>query len=203
MFEGLSDWDKGQFVYLSLLLIIVMMGAVSLRAQGLGQMLRMLFAWLVIFGILFIAAEHREDAMRLLDRAAGGIDPARGVQDGSEFRIRARADGHFWVRAEINDEPVLFLIDTGASDIVLTAETATRIGIDPASLHYDRAAMTANGPVQGATVRLDRISIGPIVRENMPASVTKGALGINLLGMQYLRSLSGWRVEGDTLILRS
>lgn len=202
MFDGLDGTDKAYALYLSIILVAVLIGSASLRGIGFGRALRMAAAWVAIFALILIATTYRDEANSVFGRLVGEVDPARGRVEGQEFHLRARDDGHFWVRGAINDEPVLFLVDTGASGIVLTSDAAERIGIDVSTLTFDQAARTANGTVRGAGTRVAKLEIGPIIRSDMPVSVTEGELDTNLLGMSFLRTLSGWRVEGDTLIMR-
>ena len=202
MFDGLDGTDKANALYLAIILIVVLLGSASLRRIGIGPALKMVAAWVAIFAVILIIVTYRDDAKGILDRVVGNVDPARGRVEGNEFHVRARDDGHFWVRATVNDEPLLFLVDTGATDIVLTDAAAARIGIDIAMLTFDRVANTANGVVRGAGTRVAKLEVGPIVRTNMPVSVTQGDLDTNLLGMSFLRTLRGWRVERDTLIMR-
>jgi aspartyl protease family protein len=202
MFEGLDGMDKANALYLTLLLLIVLVSSASLRRIGFRRALGMAAAWVAIFAAIIIVTTYRDDASTVFNRLAGEVDPARGRVEGQEFLIRARDDGHFWVRATINGEPVLFLVDTGATDVVLTEDAARRVGIDMSRLIFDRVASTANGPVRGAGTRVATFEVGPIVRTNVPVSVTEGALDTNLLGMSFMRTLGGWRVEGDTLVMR-
>jgi len=202
MLDGLDDMDKANALYLSIILLVVLVGSASLRRIGFGKALGMAAAWVGIFAVILIATTYRDEAAMVFARVAGEVDPARGRIEGHEFHIRARDDGHFWVRAEIDGVPLLFLVDTGASDVVLTAAAAARVGIDVRQLEFDRIARTANGTVRGAGARVRQMEVGPIVRSNVPVSVTEGALDTNLLGMSFLRTLGGWRVEGDKLILR-
>lgn len=197
MFDGLDEWDKGQAVYLIALLLFILLSSAVVRRSGVSRTLAMLLVWLVVIGVVAFAANRREQLLGLL----GEHDPVVAVADGGGVQLTARDDGHFWVRAEVNDEPVLFLIDTGASDIVLSRAAAERIGIDTEALRFDRRAMTANGMVRGASVNLGSIEIGGIVRSDIPATITEGPLRTNLLGMRYMRTLKGWRVEGPTLTL--
>lgn len=196
MFNELDQWDKGQAIYLIALLLFVLLSSVVVRRNGVGRTLSMLLVWLVVIGVVAFAASRRDQILSLLGEQA----PVT-LANGEGVRLPARDDGHYWVRAKVNGEPVLFLIDTGASDIVLSHEAARRIGIDTDALRYDRPALTANGMVRGASVNLQSIEIGGIMRSDIPATVTQGPLATNLLGMRYMRSLKGWRVEGSTLTL--
>lgn len=202
MYDALDGMDKANAIYLSIILVVVLIGSASLRRMGPGRAIGMAAAWIAMFAVIIIATTYSDDSKAIFGRFIGEVDPARGRVQGREFHIRSRSDGHFWVRAEINDASVLFLIDTGASGIVLTADTAARIGIDVDTLVFDQMARTANGTVRGASTRVAKLEVGPIVRTDMPVSVTLGELDTNLLGMTFLRTLGGWRVEGDSLIMR-
>lgn len=202
MFEGLDDMDKANALYLSIILVAVLIGSASLRRVGFKRVLTMAAGWIAIFAAIIVATTYQAEVSGLLGRLTGAVDPASGRVAGQEFHVRARDDGHFWVRGEINGQTLLFLVDTGASDIVLTDEAARRVGIDVERLNFDRVANTANGIVRGAGTRVDQLEIGPIVRSDVPVAVTEGALDTNLLGMSFLRTLGSWRVEGDTLIMQ-
>ena len=167
-----------------------------LRGIGFSKTLKMSLSWIAIFGVLILIVTQWPAI-----RAA--IDPASPVSQAGEVRVAARDDGHFYVRAHVNGEPVLFMVDTGATDIVLNARTAERLGFNADGLRFDGVAETANGMVRIAGVRLDSIEVGSIRLDNVPASVNEGDLTTNLLGMRFLNALSGWRVEGGTLILRN
>lgn len=193
----LSPMEWGYVVFLGLLLVSLM---VSARQGGFLRMLRNAMIWIAIFGAVFVIGTYRED---ILQRVRAEVDPAsaRVVAATGEVRIKSHADGHFWVRAAVNGVPTLFLIDTGASEIVLSRKSAAAAGIDTGKLVFSQRTVTANGVVGSAPVRLDGIAIGPIERVRIGAVVPNGALEVNLLGMRFLRSLQSWRVEGDTLIM--
>lgn len=199
MFEGLSTGEKGALVSMVGFGVLILMNLIPrLRQIGLSQTLKMSLSWIVIFGGLILIVSQWP-AIR------GAVDPASprtttGVS-GEELLLTAREDGHFYARAAVNGETVLFMVDTGATDIVLTMATAERLGFAQNQLRFDGVAETANGAVRTAGVRLGELSIGPVTLRDVPASVNEGALTNNLLGMRFLRALSSWRVEGDTLIL--
>lgn len=198
---NLGDLTPIGWAYVALigLFIISLLGAV--RHIGVLKTLRNVLIWLMIFGGVFVLGVYREDIGQPVraefDPAAAQVMTASG-----EVRIRGHADGHFWVRADVNGVPTLFLVDTGASEIVLSKKSAAAAGIDLNGLTFSGRAMTANGVVGSAPVRLDSLSIGPIARAPIGAVVPDGALEVNLLGMRFLRSLKSWRVEGNVLILQ-
>ena len=196
MFEGLSSGEKAALISSVGFAILILMSLIPrLREIGATKTLKMALSWVLIFGgLIFLLTQW--------PTIRGALDPASPRMEGEEMLLTAREDGHFYVRGTINGESSLFMVDTGATDIVLTMETAARAGFSPDTLRFDGMAQTANGSVRTAGVRLGELTIGDITLRDMPASVNEGALGTNLLGMRFLRTLKSWRVEGDTLILR-
>jgi clan AA aspartic protease (TIGR02281 family) len=119
-----------------------------------------------------------------------------------EHVVEAGPSGHFLIEAWVNGEPITFLVDTGASDIVLTPDDARRIGLEPRTLEYTQSFATANGEVRAAPVVLREIRVGELQLFDLDASVNEAALPVSLLGMSFLEELSGYEVQGRTLILR-
>jgi aspartyl protease family protein len=162
--------------------------------QRMGQALRMALAWGLIFvGMMAgygLWSDIRRDIMPIQEVA----------QDGSVEVPRAE-DGHYYLTLIVNGTGVPFMVDTGASGMVLAARDAERLGIDPASLNYFGQANTANGVVRTARVTLPLVELGPFRNEGFQAFVTEGELDQSLLGMDYLGQ---FRMEfsGDKLILR-
>ncbi len=97
---------------------------------------------------------------------------------------------------------IVFLVDTGASEVVLAPDDAARMGFDPGRLDYTDIVNTANGTRRSAPVRLGAIAIGPIQVHDVRAGVNEAAMGQSLLGLSFLGRLSGYAVEGDRLTLR-
>jgi clan AA aspartic protease (TIGR02281 family) len=123
-------------------------------------------------------------------------------QEGLEYMVEAGPGGHYVIEASVNGAPVTFLVDTGASDIVLTLDDARRIGLEPRTLEYTERFATANGEVRGAPIVLRELRIGQLRLFDVDASVNEAPLGISLLGMDFLEQLSSYEVERGRLILR-
>ena len=191
----MNEFETMNFVYLAGFLLLMMLALIPrLKSTGLAKSVQMGLVWVLIFGGLILLVGEWPRIQRALD-------PATPVVEGEELRIRTRQDGHFYVRGAVNGVPATFLVDTGASDVVLTMATAEAAGYPPESLSFDGMAATANGMVRIAGARLDTLEIGPIRVTDQPVSVNEGALDENLLGMRFLNELSGWRVENGELIL--
>jgi aspartyl protease family protein len=126
--------------------------------------------------------------------------PADG--DGWEYVVEAGAHGHFVLEALVNGVPLTFLVDTGASEIMLTLGAARALGFLPQDLNFSQRFRTANGEVRGAPVRLRELRIGQFSLYDLDASVNEAALAVSLLGMGFLEQLAGYQVEDGRLILR-
>ena len=158
--------------------------------------------WAVIFLVLTGVFAFKNDAAYIGQRFMGALSPTQGVaHDDGTLSFDAGPDGHFRIQAEVNGGRVTFMVDTGASDVVLAPNDARRIGIDPATLVFDQFAETANGTVSGAAIRLDSLVVGSIEMNQLPATVNGADMSESLLGMEFLNRLHGWRVENGVLTL--
>ena len=196
--EGWSD-----VLYLLVLLGLVSSGLVTSRRFHLGQAARHAAIWAAVAGVLLVGYSYRQDLRAVGNPVFGELVPAAPMTThAGAVEIRRGPDGHFHVQGEVNGVAVRFLIDTGASSIVLTQQDAERIGLAPDRLAYTQTFHTANGTVSGAPVRLDRIAVGSIVYRDVRASVNGGEMSGSLLGMSFLERLRAFGVEGDVLTLR-
>lgn len=158
--------------------------------------------WVAIFLVLVGLYAFKNDAAFIGQRMLGALSPTQGTaHDDGSVTFPAGPDGHYRIQALVNGGRVTFMLDTGATDIVLAPNDARRIGIDPATLEYDQFAETANGTVRGAAIRLDSLSVGPIAMSQIPAAVNGADMSESLLGMEFLNRLHGWRVENGELTL--
>lgn len=121
---------------------------------------------------------------------------------GETARIDKEADGHFWTTAYVNSMPVRFLVDTGASVVVLTEQDARSIGVDPNDLPRRASVMTANGRVEAGVAKLGRVRINGLEARNVDAMVLSTGLEHSLLGMSFLNQFSHWEASRDAITIR-
>ena len=179
---------------------MLVLGALINRREPLAKMLVMALAWVAIFGGGFVMFTFRDDlgfiAQRLKTEATG--EP---IVAGREVRIPMAIDGHFWVEGAINGTPVKFLVDSGATVTTIDRATATRAGATVADAR-DQIVRTGNGLIRVARGRADRLEIAAIERDNVGLHIIDGE-EINVLGMNFLSTLTRWSVEGRWLILQA
>ena len=183
-----------------LMAIMLVLGSLMARREPLAKLATMAMAWIVIFAAGFVLFTFRDDfgylAQRLKAEAIGS-----SVIQGKETRIPMAIDGHFWVNAKLNGQDVKFLVDSGATMTTIDRDTARQSGV-AVSPRRDEFVRTGNGIIRVSSGRADELSVGGIDRRDVGLQVADND-DLNVLGMNYLSTLSRWGVEGRWLILVS
>ncbi|MGH1329638.1 MAG: retropepsin-like aspartic protease family protein [Paracoccaceae bacterium] len=186
--------DLGQLLYLSLL-GGALLGYFILQSRGnLSQMLRQMALW----GLIFIGVMA---AYGLWGDVQREMIPRQAVISESQIEVPRAQDGHYYLDLKINGKTIEFVVDTGASSVVLTREDARKAGISLDGLRFNGTANTANGTVRTARISLEDVSLGEIRDENIPAYVNDGEMFGSLLGMSYLSRFTKIEIAQDRLIL--
>lgn len=192
----MNEDDYARLVYLGLFLAVILGSYLIYDNKRLGETARAAAIWFMIF-LSAVLAYGQWNYIKSL------IYPSQALTltDG-RIELRRQMDGHFHADILVNGVNVDFLVDTGATSIVLTKEDAERIGIDVDGLSFLSEAATANGIVRTSRVTLDQMEFGGLVDRRIRAFVNGGELGESLLGMSYLEQFSEITIAGDRLILR-
>ena len=173
------------------------------QQQNMRQLVPQAAVWFGIMLLVAIGYGFRYELADVSNRVLAVFVPSHGYSSTPEtISFRVAPDGHYWVNTRIDGVDFRLMVDTGATSVVLGKEDARRLGIDPASLRYERTVHTANGTTKAAAIRLRQLAIGPIVVTDVPALVNAGALSDPLLGMRLLERLSGVEIKNGTLTLR-
>jgi len=193
----MDDLSIGHLIYLLVLTAMVVFWFFSDAKQSLGKSLQHAVAWgLIILGTIGVIS--------IWDNIEGALfgEPQEIVfTDRAAIEITQQIDGHYYLKAALNGAPVDFVIDTGATSIVLSQEDAMRVGFDPDDLNFSGRASTANGVVATASVIVNDFAVGPFRDENVTAEVNQGELDISLLGMDYLSKYGQITISGGKMTL--
>lgn len=204
-FPGALDSEDAQMRLVhSLLLLALVGGSVVLGwRERAGLALKQALIWIAIAMALVIGYSYSDVFSDMGDRTRSALVPSAPVasEPGTAYLSR-NLSGHFHADGLVNGTHVRFMVDTGASDVALSASDARRIGIDLDSLRYTVPYQTANGVIYAARITLDELSIGDIRLSNVSASVSREGLGQSLLGMSFLGRLSSFEIRGERLVLR-
>jgi aspartyl protease family protein len=198
--RGADDWSR--VAYSAILLLLLASGAARLGRAGLKRHLRDIAIWVAIFAVLALGYANRDvfqDASQRLQMAFGGGRPV--VLDEQTLVVPRDESGHFLIIGRVNGQPVRFLVDTGASDTVLSPDDARRLGVDTAGLTYGYPAETANGVGYAAAHTVDSLEVGPIRKTDFRVMVNRAPMSASLLGMSFLGGLESYQVRGDRLTL--
>jgi aspartyl protease family protein len=186
--------DFGRLAYLGILIVAVG-GYLLVEFRGrFGQLARGMISWgLIIVGLMA--------GYGLWQDMGGQISPRQSVAVGGEITLPRARDGHYYITLDIDGTPLEFMVDTGATNVVLSRGDAQTLGIDPGGLVYLGTAQTANGTVRTARVILENVTLGQFADASLAAYVNDGDMDGSLLGMDYL---GRYRIEiaGDQMILR-
>ncbi len=185
----------GLYVLMAVMLLVGML--ISRRGPA-ARLATMLLAWVAIFGGGFVLITFRDDLGFVLQRLKSEATGAP-IEQAGQLRIPQAVDGHFYIEAKLNGRPVRFLVDSGATMTTIGRGTAARIGVSVSDRRH-QMVRTGNGIVRVATGRATNFDIGAIQRRNVGLHIADSN-EFNVLGMNYLSSLTRWGVEGRWLIL--
>lgn len=185
--------DLPRLIFLALLLVAIGGSFVVSNRQNLSTTMQQAAIWVLIFIGAIAGVGLWSDVQQRLS-------PSQ-TYSGTTVELPRGFDDHFTATLDINGTPITFLVDTGASEIVLSQRDAARAGINVAALDYSGRAQTANGIVRTAPVTLDVMRLGSITDTNVRAVVNEGDIGASLLGMSYLNRYQSIEIQGGRMIL--
>ena len=189
--------DGDDFARLAYLVILgsAIAGWLVIESRGrMGQAARQALAWVLIFVGVSAGYGLWQDMRPQITNSAR-------MTDAGQVIIPRGRDGHFHLELQIDNIPVRFMVDTGATAIVLSDRDVERLGIDRDSLVFLGRARTANGEIRTARVTLRDVRLGDFQDGDLVGSVGDGPLGVSLLGMDYLRRFTKIEMTEQQLIL--
>ena len=191
----MNDFDIANLVYLVLLLVVIGGAALSGQRRNLSQTVKQAGTWVLIFVAAILGYGLWMDI-------TGANAPRQSVIAATgQISTERRFDGHFYLTLQMDGHPVEFVVDTGATDVVLSKADAEAIGIELADLDYIGSAYTANGKVRTAPARVSVVVLENIEDRNLSVWVNDGDMDGSLLGMAYLRKFTKIEISQDVMTL--
>ncbi|MDQ2891859.1 MAG: TIGR02281 family clan AA aspartic protease [Pseudomonadota bacterium] len=196
----LSDLGGHQpmLIAIAVVFLILVLGR---RVPLLGRLISLVMTLALAAALVFVL-QQQERFNPLFARLAQQlhlVDPQQVV--GDETRVPMAQDGHFWVRVRLKGVERRMLVDSGATITALSSETAAAAGLDVRATPFPMLIRTANGTVPAKTAVVPILRIGNVVARDLPVVVSPAFGDMNVVGMNFLSRLKGWRVEGGVLIL--
>lgn len=185
--------DLPRLIFLLLLVVAIGGSFLVTNRNSLSTTMQQAAIWVLIF-IGAIAG------VGLWNDVQQSISPSQ-TYSGTTIELPRGFDDHFTATLDINGTEVTFLVDTGATEMVLSLRDAARVGIDTSALDFIGRAQTANGIVRTAPVTLDVVRIGPIIDQDVRAVVNEGDISASLLGMSYLSLFENIEIQGTRMLL--
>ncbi len=185
----------GSLVYLALLGAALAGWLVASNRRNLGRVVQYAAVWSFIFIGAIVAVGLWTDIRQT-------VAPRQSVMmEGARIEVPQSADGHYYLTMGVNGTPIRFVVDTGATELVLSREDALRAGIDLDRLIFSGRAFTANGEVATAPVTLETVELGAVLETGVRAVVNGSEMQDSLLGMSYLQRFDRIEISGGRLLL--
>ena len=197
-----------EYDYLYVVGLVAMLAMVSSRLIfmhriNLGEVIRNISIWTGLAIVLLLGFTYRSELTGIYYRVIGELVPGQAIiLEGNTIILSVSRDGHFYANGKANGKKLRFMIDTGASDVVLSPLDASRIGIEVEKLLFTKTYQTANGIGLGAPYRLNSLAIGSLEYAKFAVSVNKSDMVTSLLGMSFLERLQSFEFRGSKLYLR-
>lgn len=181
---------------------VLLIASLAARRLPIGQVMKMVLAWIAIFAGLFVLFSFRNEFGVIWERVKSEFAGTTNQQlVGQELLLTRGDNGHFSVRTTVNGKSVDFLVDSGASITSISGDVADSAGVD-----FDRSSIpvivsTANGSAKAWRGTIGSFDVGGIRINEHKVLVSDNLGDVNLLGMNFLDSLSGYSVQGDKMTL--
>ena len=138
-------------------------------------------AWLIFLAILFgvfdYLTAHRNNPNQNIATTINGAQ--------KEIILQRNAYGHYVANGTINGNEVVFLLDTGATEVAIPEQIANKIGLVKGRRFMVKIA---NGNTPAYRTHLDSAAIGEISRHSLNATILSNMSGNEvLLGMNFLK----------------
>jgi aspartyl protease family protein len=196
-----KDWSD--LAWALALILLLTTGVFRLGRGAIAQHLRYAAIWTALVGALALGYAYRDTLARVPQRLQLAFGTGYPIPT-AEHQVIVPQDetGAFILNAKVNGRPVRFIVDTGATDTVLSPAAAQRLGVDLDKVDFKESAETANGMGYGAPFSAQRLDVGPIAFANFPMVINQAPMTSSLLGLTFLNRLESFEIRDRKLILK-
>lgn len=189
-------------VNIVLILILLVSSFIVAKRYKKIPVFKYLLYWIGIFifcGFLYLL---KDNFYGLRDRVIAELVPGHAISQDGLMVVKRADNGHFYLYLTLNGTLVKFMVDTGASGVVISKNLADEIGVDTNKLKFFNTALTANGAVQTASAIINEIRLDKFKITNFKLDVIASNETIPLLGMSFLNKLKSYEFQGNNLYLK-
>ena len=194
-----QEWSN--IIYVIILIVLLIMGFSS-KELPLKKFFEYAGLWIMIALVALVSYSYRFEFFEAKDRVLSDLFPSKAInKNHQQLTINVSQDGHYYLNVKIKNFPVRFMIDTGASEVVIDKNLAIKLGYDLKNINYNKVFQTANGEAYGASIYFDEVDVSGIKFYNIQGSITDSRLATPLLGMTFLQKFYKYEFYRDKLIL--
>jgi aspartyl protease family protein len=194
-----QEWSN--IIYVIILIVLLIMGF-SNKELSLKKFFEYAGLWIIIALVALILYSYRFEFFEVKDRVLSDLFPSKAInKNHQQLTINVSQDGHYYLSIKIKNLPVRFMIDTGASEVVIDKNLAIKLGYDLKNINYNKVFQTANGETYGASIYFDEVDVSGIKFYNIQGSITDSRLATPLLGMTFLKKFYKYEFYRNKLIL--
>ena len=200
-YNEISSREWTNVIYILILIALLFMGF-SRKEMPIKKIFEYAGLWIVFALVALVLYSYRFEIFEVKNRVFADLFPSQAInKNHQQLTINISQDGHYYINVRIKNFPVRFMIDTGASDVVIDEKIALKLGYDLRNIRYDKIFQTANGQSYGASIYFDEVDVSGVKFYNVQASITNSDLVIPLLGMSFLQKFYKYEFYRDKLIL--
>lgn len=200
--RNLDGLDTAAMIRMVAILAVVSSGLLFIREVNLKQTIRNILMWVGIMGMVVLGFTYQEPLREAAIRLRSGLIPGYPVQIGARQMVISEGEnGNYMVYGTVNGVRTRFLIDTGASDIILSPSDAKQAGLNFNLLDFSHSYATANGVGKGARANVRELAVGETRFSDVAISVNQADMSASLLGMTFLRRFKSFSFSQGKLTL--
>lgn len=204
-YNSLTSNDWSNFIYFLIIIAVLIISYTNKQDNynlSVKKIFQYIFIWCSLALFALILYGYRYEIIDVKNRIYSTLFPSKAItRNHEQLEISMSPDNHFYLVIKINEKFVKFMIDTGASDIVIDKKLAEELGLDLNNLYYDRVFRTANGDVYGSSIYFNEIEVSSVKFYNVSASISSSIMPVPLLGMSFLKRFYKYEFYRDKLIL--